>query len=76
MLVLTWKPGECLRIGDKMTIRVLAIKGNSVRIGIEASQDIAVHHEDVFEGICELLEDTPPGSPPSPVSLRLVRSGR
>ena len=76
MLVLTWKPGESLRIGDKVTIKVLAIKGNRVRIGVDAREDIAVHHEEVFEQVCALLEDGTPRSPHAPVSLRIVRSDK
>ncbi|HMK21932.1 MAG TPA: carbon storage regulator [Terriglobales bacterium] len=76
MLVLTWKPGDSLRIGDKVTIRVLAMKGNRVRIGIDAPEDIAVHYEEIFPEARAPLEDGTAQGSPSPVSLRIVRSDK
>jgi carbon storage regulator len=76
MLVLTWKPGDSLRIGDKVTIRVLAMKGNRVRIGIDAPEDIAVHYDDIVQQGRAPLEDGTARGSHSPVSLRIVRSDK
>ncbi len=48
MLILTRKTGETLRIGDDVTLTILGIKGNTIRIGISAPQDVAVHREEVY----------------------------
>ncbi|MCK5770080.1 carbon storage regulator CsrA [Algiphilus sp.] len=49
MLILTRRVGETLKIGDDVTITVLSIKGNQVRVGIEAPPDVTVHREEVVE---------------------------
>ena len=51
MLILTRRVGETLMIGDKIAVTVLAVKGNQVRIGIDAPSEVAVHREEVFERI-------------------------
>jgi carbon storage regulator len=51
MLVLTRKPGELLRIGDDVTVKIISIAGNQVRIGIEAPHDVAVHRQEIWERI-------------------------
>tara|TARA_B100001121_G_scaffold127753_1_gene112030 strand:+ start:145 stop:327 length:183 start_codon:yes stop_codon:yes gene_type:complete len=51
MLILTRKSGESLMIGEDISITVLGVKGNQVRIGINAPKDIAVHREEIFEKI-------------------------
>ena len=51
MLILSRRVGESLKIGDKVTITVLGLKGNQVRLGIAAPKDVAVHREEVFERI-------------------------
>ncbi len=48
MLILTRRTGETLRIGDDVTLTILGIKGNTVRIGISAPKDVAVHREEVY----------------------------
>jgi carbon storage regulator len=45
--------GETLRIGDEVSVTVMAISGNQVRIGIEAPRSIAVHREEIFNRIVE-----------------------
>ncbi len=51
MLVLTRKVGEALRIGDDVQVTVLGIKGNQVRIGIDAPKNVPVHRQEVYERI-------------------------
>lgn len=59
MLILTRRIGEVLRIGDDVSITVLGIKGNQVRIGIDAPKDVAVHREEIYQRIKS--EDEPEG---------------
>jgi carbon storage regulator len=51
MLILTRRVGETLNIGDDVTVTVLGVKGNQVRIGVNAPKDVAVHREEIFERI-------------------------
>jgi len=51
MLVIQRRPEETIRIGDDITVRVLGIIGNSVKIGIDAPRSITVHREEVYEAI-------------------------
>lgn len=51
MLILTRRVGEAVMIGNEVTITVLGVKGNQVRIGINAPKDVAVHREEIFERI-------------------------
>ncbi|ESQ13260.1 MAG: hypothetical protein N838_15865 [Thiohalocapsa sp. PB-PSB1] len=78
MLILTRRVGETLMIGDDVTVTVLGVKGNQVRIGVNAPRDVAVHREEIYERIkreqaqaaaqaaSQPTDAQPPDSPASP----------
>ncbi len=51
MLILTRRVGETLKIGDDVNVTVLGVKGNQVRIGVDAPKHVAVHREEIYDRI-------------------------
>ena len=61
MLILTRRVGESLMIGDQVTVTVLGVKGNQVRIGVNAPKDVSVHREEIYERIQAEKDSSPAG---------------
>ncbi len=51
MLILTRRVGETLIIGDEVSVTVLAVKGNQIRIGVDAPKEVSVHREEIYQRI-------------------------
>jgi carbon storage regulator len=51
MLILTRRVGETVMIGNDVTVTILGVKGNQVRVGINAPKNVAVHREEIYERI-------------------------
>lgn len=51
MLILTRRVGETVTIGDEVTVTVLAVKGNQIRLGVKAPREVAVHREEIADRI-------------------------
>ncbi len=58
MLILTRRIGETLIVGDDVNITVLGVKGNQVRLGINAPKDVSVHREEIYLRIQQEKQDT------------------
>jgi carbon storage regulator len=64
MLILTRRVGETVMIGNEVTVTILGVKGNQVRVGVNAPKDVAVHREEIYERIKREEEgDAPPERP-------------
>jgi carbon storage regulator len=73
MLILTRRVGETVMIGSDVTVTVLGVKGNQVRVGVNAPRDVAVHREEIFERIKREEQDGHGAAPARPGAAR--RSG-
>lgn len=57
MLILTRRVGETVMIGNNVAVTVLGVKGNQVRVGVNAPKEIAVHREEIYERIKRETQD-------------------
>ena len=69
MLILTRRVGETVMIGNDVTVTVLGVKGNQVRVGINAPKNVAVHREEIYERIKREQQGEPTGEPESPAEF-------
>ena len=68
MLILTRRVGETVMIGNNVTVTVLGVKGNQVRIGVNAPKDVAVHREEIYERIKREEDNDQVGRSSGPVA--------
>ncbi|HBO3794902.1 TPA: carbon storage regulator CsrA [Pseudomonas aeruginosa] len=59
MLILTRRVGETLMVGDDVTVTVLGVKGNQVRIGVNAPKEVAVRREEIYQRIQKEKDQEP-----------------
>lgn len=67
MLILTRRTGESVMIGNEVTLTVLGVKGNQVRIGINAPKSVPVHREEIYERIKREMQGEPDGNVEEPI---------
>ncbi|MFD0965550.1 carbon storage regulator CsrA [Seminibacterium arietis] len=60
MLILTRKIGESLLIGDEVSITILSVRGNQVKIGVNAPKEVSVHREEIYQRIKEATQEKSP----------------
>ena len=75
MLILTRRVGETVMIGNDVTVTVLGVKGNQVRIGVNAPRDVAVHREEIFERIKREEQDEGGTTSARPAAARTKGNG-
>jgi carbon storage regulator len=70
MLILTRRSGESIKIGNEVTVTVLGIKGNQVRVGIAAPKTVPVHRDEIYQRIIAEGHQPPRTlEPPAPTAL-------
>jgi carbon storage regulator len=69
MLILTRRVGETLMVGDEVTVTVLGVKGNQVRIGVKAPKHVSVHREEIYERIRAEQQAEPDGAAQASAAL-------
>jgi carbon storage regulator len=74
MLILTRRVGETVMIGDDVTVTVLGVKGNQVRLGLNAPKEVAVHREEIFQRIQREREGSAVPAP-SPLAAESSSNG-
>ncbi|MEL6301197.1 MAG: carbon storage regulator CsrA [Pseudomonadota bacterium] len=62
MLILTRRVGETVVIGEDVSVTVLGVKGNQIRLGINAPKDVSVHRQEIFERIQNESTDDGPAA--------------
>jgi len=75
MLILTRRVGETVMIGNDVTVTVLGVKGNQVRVGVNAPRDVAVHREEIFERIKREEQDGNGTTAARPAAVRSNGNG-
>ena len=62
MLILTRKVGESVLIGNDISIAVLSVRGNQVKLGVEAPKEVSVHREEIYQRIKQMKDEQLDGS--------------
>lgn len=57
MLILTRKVGESVLIGDDISITVLSVRGNQIKLGVQAPKEVSVHREEIYQRIITQMQD-------------------
>ena len=76
MLILTRKSGEEIRIGDRILLKIIEIRGNQVRVGIDAPKDVAVHRKEIYALIQDHNRAAAKSAPLDPDVLSSIWAGQ